>query len=159
MSQVSSSKTSPTDLELVERVQQAKSSPSEEADRCAHESFQLLFERHHRALLAFVLTRVVNRSIAEELVQSCWLKAWTRLGTHFHGGHFRGWMFELLRNLIIDESRKQRKKTERTVSLQEYDQDFKSSSEDIVQQREDRLEALQDCLAELEEPRGEIVRY
>lgn len=78
-------------------------STSAEANQAA-ESFQELYQRHSRALLAFIAARTA-RSRRDDIYQAVWLKVWEKLNT-FQSGRFRAWLFQIARNHMIDEARR-----------------------------------------------------
>ncbi len=67
-----------------------------------------LFERHHRALFNYCLQMTRNPALSEDMVQETFLKM-LRSAASFRGeGSFRGWMFQIARNLVYDHLRRAR---------------------------------------------------
>jgi RNA polymerase sigma-70 factor, ECF subfamily len=67
-----------------------------------------LFERHHRALYRYFFQMLRQRALCEDLVQDVFLKVLRKAG-HFRGaGSFKGWMFNIARNVALDHLRKAR---------------------------------------------------
>lgn len=58
-------------------------------------------------LLRFCVSRVKNRSDAEDIFQEAWLKI-VRNFERFDGMNFRAWAFSILRNSVVDYLRKTR---------------------------------------------------
>jgi len=60
----------------------------------------------HRELLAFVERRVRDRALAEDIVQEAFARGIDRLGQLEHEESARAWFYRLLRNAIVDQSRR-----------------------------------------------------
>jgi len=75
--------------------------PSEPARRACEE----LYDRFAPALTAFLASRV-QRSQLDDVHQVVWQRVWEVLIRQPFDGHFRGWLFTLARNYLIDLSRK-----------------------------------------------------
>jgi RNA polymerase sigma-70 factor (ECF subfamily) len=89
-----------TDEELAVQVQ-SNSAASAQA-------YAVLYKRHAPAVLAFLAARTRDRDSAADVCQQVWVKVWEQLATHFQANHFRGWVFQLARNLLIDHHRRKR---------------------------------------------------
>jgi RNA polymerase sigma-70 factor (ECF subfamily) len=65
-----------------------------------------LFERHHRAVYQYLMQILRHRALCEDLVQDVFLKV-LRKAHHFRGeGTFKGWLFNIARNVALDQVRK-----------------------------------------------------
>jgi RNA polymerase sigma factor (sigma-70 family) len=93
-----------------------------------------LFERHHRAVYQYLLQLLRDRALCEDLVQDVFLKVLRKAG-HFRGdGTFKGWLFNIARNIAFDELRKAKRR------------DTDSFDEDIMEpQMTDQRSAEQDA--------------
>src|SRR5258705_157078 len=69
----------------------------------AQAAFAALYEHPSRSLVAFIATRV-GRSDVDDTHQAVWLKVWGSLPSRFDGRQFRGWLFQIARNEIIDRA-------------------------------------------------------
>lgn len=67
-----------------------------------------LFERHHRALYRYFLQMLKDRALCEDLVQEAFLKVLRKAKTFRGHGSFRGWLYNIARNVALDEVRKAR---------------------------------------------------
>lgn len=65
-----------------------------------------LFERHHRSVYQFCLRMTRHRSHSEDLVQDVFLKILKKASSFRGEGYFKGWMFNIARNLTLDYLRK-----------------------------------------------------
>ena len=73
-------------------------------DRAA---FDELVARHEGPLFGFFLKNVRSRPAAEDLTQETLLKVYREHWDYLPMGRFRGWMYRIGRNLMIDAARRQ----------------------------------------------------
>lgn len=141
---------SKTDEQLAELIQ--KRDDSTVAMSEATRSFETVYQRHSRLLLAFLASRV-KPSDLEDIHQSVWQKIWQYLPKQFKGGNFRAWMYQIARNHLIDVSRKKR-----PDELEDTTEpvDNKSPEEPLADQ--ERQEILARCLEKLQDDMADIVR-
>ena len=140
-----------TDEEMADLIKSRDDSTT--AMHRANSSFERLYERHGRLLLAFLSSRV-NRSDLEDVHQSVWQKIWQYIPTQFRGGSFRAWMYQIARNHLIDLRRK-KQPDELSESVDPADH---SSSPDEPLADQERQEILSRCLGRLKEEMADIVR-
>jgi RNA polymerase sigma-70 factor (ECF subfamily) len=71
-------------------------------------AFGVLYDRYRRDIQAFLLSRTRgNQDIASDLNSQVFARAYAAL-PRFASGSFRGWLYAIARNLVIDEYRRQR---------------------------------------------------
>jgi RNA polymerase sigma-70 factor (ECF subfamily) len=75
----------------------------QEGDRRA---FDVLVDRHQGSLLGFFIRQTRDRQLAEDLTQDTLLRVFSQSWDYLPRGCFRGWMFRIARNLLIDTSRR-----------------------------------------------------
>ncbi|MBC7967121.1 MAG: RNA polymerase sigma factor [Fuerstia sp.] len=68
------------------------------------QAFDDLYRIHAPQVLAFLTARVTSIHAAEDLSQSVWVQVWKKRES-FDGQHFRGWIFQIARNRMIDAGR------------------------------------------------------
>jgi RNA polymerase sigma-70 factor (ECF subfamily) len=86
----------PADEELVRRAQ---------ADP---DQFSALYERYAKDIERFMLARTNgHRDLAEDLASQVFTRAYTAL-PRYNAGSFRGWLYQIARNTLIDTYRRQR---------------------------------------------------
>ena len=90
-----SAATTDLDDELMLRLQ--------DGDRRA---FEELVDRHQGSLLGFFIRQTRDRQLAEDLTQDTLLKVFNQSWDYLPRGCFRGWMFRIARNLMIDNTRR-----------------------------------------------------
>jgi RNA polymerase sigma-70 factor (ECF subfamily) len=71
-----------------------------------HRAFEALVERHEASLLGFFMRQTHDRQLAEDLTQDTLLKVYSQSWDYLPRGTFRGWMFRIARNLLIDNTRR-----------------------------------------------------
>ncbi len=72
-------------------------------------SLETLYDRYAATLLGVVLRVVLNRSVAEEIVQETFWRVWDKAGSFDAAqGKFSTWMFSIGRRLAIDTTRRQK---------------------------------------------------
>lgn len=69
-----------------------------------------LFERHNRSVYQFCRQMTRNGSQAEDLVQDIFLKILRKAGSYRRQGSFRAWMFNIARNMTLDQIRKAKRR-------------------------------------------------
>lgn len=134
-----------TDEDLARCVQQS----GPEASR----AYVLLYKRHAPALLAFVAARLRDPHEAADLCQQVWLRIWERIETQFQADHFRGWMFRMCRNALIDHRRK-RRASSMAEELDPVDPASKRRGDDDLAER---VAHLRPCVEALDGERRRIV--
>ena len=125
-------------------VHQPAEVPAEEADA----AFRSLYAEHGPALLRLA-TRLTggDRGLAEDLVQETMLRAWTHRGTvDIRRDSPRAWLFTVARNMIIDERRSVRFRSE--VRSPDGSDEFEQGGPDEVDAALDRL-LIADALTHL----------
>lgn len=75
----------------------------QEGDRRA---FEEIVERHQSALIGFFIRNLRDAQLAEDLTQETLLRVYNQSWDYLPRGSFRGWMFRIARNLLIDSTRR-----------------------------------------------------
>lgn len=75
------------------------------------DAFRQLVERHQRGVFGIVLQLVADRSLAEDLAQEAFLKAYRALATFERGRRFSSWLFKIAHNTAIDWLRRREPET------------------------------------------------
>lgn len=118
-------------------------------------AFKQLFDRHSGALFRFLASRI-GRADAEEALSDVWLNAWRAIkGGKFTETHFRGWVFQIARNQIIDRLRKGSRNT-RSLEADETGRS-EPALPDLSSEINRRLEDLRDCVGELPHEYASVV--
>jgi len=69
----------------------------------------LLFNRYSTRMVRFTTSFIRNGTIAEDIVQECFIRIFTTLNRYDPKKSFATWAFRILRNLCIDETRRKHK--------------------------------------------------
>jgi RNA polymerase sigma-70 factor (ECF subfamily) len=65
-------------------------------------AFTELYERHSAALMTFLVRRVGDRALAEDLLQETFVRVYRARHAYQAIGQFRAWLFTISRRLVID---------------------------------------------------------
>jgi RNA polymerase sigma-70 factor (ECF subfamily) len=65
-----------------------------------------IWRTYHKQLLAFILKRVKDKSIAEDILQEVFIKIHSKIDSLQEGRKVKAWLFQITRNTIIDYYRK-----------------------------------------------------
>lgn len=76
-----------------------------------NKSFETLLSRHKSRVFAFIMSKVKNRDITEDIFQDTFIKVINSLkrGKYNEEGKFLPWMMRISHNLVIDHFRKESK--------------------------------------------------
>ncbi len=69
-------------------------------------AFSAIVARHERALIGFFFHNTRDLQLAEDLTQETLLKVYHQSWDYLPLGRFRGWLFRIARNLLIDDVRR-----------------------------------------------------
>lgn len=69
-------------------------------------AFEILVEKHQPPLIGFFFKNTRDRQLSEDLSQETMLKVYRMSWDYLPTGKFRGWMYRMARNLMIDDYRR-----------------------------------------------------
>jgi RNA polymerase sigma-70 factor, ECF subfamily len=69
-------------------------------------AFETLLERYQQPLINFFFTNTRDRQFSEDLTQETLLRVYDQAWDYLPAGRFRGWMYRIARNLLIDNIRR-----------------------------------------------------
>lgn len=72
------------------------------------DAFTELLDRHIGAVFAFAKRLCGDASMADDVAQETFVKAWKGIGRFDEGRNFKAWLFAIARNAAIDALRKRR---------------------------------------------------
>jgi len=105
--------------DLVERARQGD-----------HEAYRLIFELEHRFVLRFLYAMVGDRTVAEELTQETFVRAYRNLSTIRKEAKVSTWLCGIAKNVALNHLRSQRKESRHQVEDSEVeDQPGKETSQ------------------------------
>jgi len=102
------------------------------------QSFEVLIKRHKNKIYGFIISKIRDRDLAEDIFQETFIKVINSLkkGMYNEEGKFLPWVMRIANNLIIDHFRKSKKM--RTIS-QTSDFDIFDVIQDTEKNIEDNL--------------------
>jgi RNA polymerase sigma-70 factor (ECF subfamily) len=71
-------------------------------------AYNALVEKYASSAVGIAARLVSDRTVAEELAQEAFVRAFSRLDTYDQGRKFSSWFFQILRNVTIDYLRRRR---------------------------------------------------
>lgn len=104
------------------------------------EDFDVLVERYHAPLVGFVVRLVRDRDVAADIVQTTFVRAYTRLGQFRGDASFVSWLYQIALNETRSRHRKER--THPQVSLDDVDEAELGSVDDSDRRGFRSIEAL-----------------
>jgi RNA polymerase sigma-70 factor, ECF subfamily len=117
------------------------------------EKFGVLFERHHDALFAFFYRMTADPSASEDLAQEVFVRMLKYRNTFGENSEFRGWMYQIARNV---RARHFRKHQTETAPLEPSNSQHEPMPWQHIE-RERQLSVLQRALLALPEEKRELL--
>ena len=117
------------------------------------EQFGVLFERYHDPIFAFFYRMTGDASVSEDLTQEVFIRMLKYRNTFGENSDFRGWMYQIARNLRADHFRKRMPQ----AALLEEIQTSHDPSPSQRLEREERYAVLHQALLALPEDRRELL--
>ncbi len=103
-------------------------------------SFEILLTRHKSRVFAFIMSKIKNRNLSEDIFQDTFIKVINSLqkGKYNEEGKFLPWMMRIAHNLMIDHFRKEAKmrKVRPTAEFDIFDvlDDGNKNQEEVMMQ-------------------------
>lgn len=80
------------------------------------QAFELLYNLYFPEMYGFMMKRLGNREVSEDLISELFLKVFANLSTYERqGASFRAWLYRVATNLLIDYTRKASVRREKIV--------------------------------------------
>lgn len=125
-------------------------------------SLEILIKRHQRRVFGFILSKVLDKEIAEDLFQDTFIKVINTLkkGNYNEEGKFLPWVIRIAHNLIIDHFRKVRRMS--TIKSTENFDIFSIISDDVLNVENKLIQSqilddVQKLIYELPEDQKEVL--
>ncbi len=80
-----------------------------------------IWKEYHDKLHSFILSRVNDKSVTDDILQEVFIKIHTRIDTLKDHTKLRSWMYQITRNTIIDHYRKHKDTFELPETLKELE--------------------------------------
>jgi RNA polymerase sigma factor (sigma-70 family) len=127
--------------------------PADE-DLAAKGDLVALHERYARRLFVFLAGKGVAMSDLDDVAQEVWARVWQAMRARTFEGHFRGWLFRIAGNLVIDRSR--RKRADALPDDLALAADGPGPDEALTHQEE--MQRLRHCLDQLPAQLAEVLK-
>lgn len=96
----------PSDQELIGQIQAGET-----------QAFEALFERYREIIRRHLLRIVREEAAAQDLLQECFLRVWTRADQWDGRGSFKAWLYRIATNLALNHLRSLRRRREQPLSI------------------------------------------
>lgn len=118
------------------------------------DSFVLLYDAYIEKIYNFIFFRTMHRELAEDITSQTFIKAYEKINSFDPTrGTFQAWIYQIARNLLIDEYRK-RKPVE---NIDAYENLRSNTDLEAETQKQLDAEKVQKLLASLPEESQELV--
>ncbi len=81
------------------------------------DAFEALYRAHQGGIYTFLRGQVRDAEVAADLTQDTFVRAWESLARLREAGAFRGWLYQIARNLVLDEAKSGRVRLEVPASV------------------------------------------
>lgn len=71
-------------------------------------AFEILYNKYHRGLYAYLLSMLRSPHVAEDLTQDIFIKLFRQIDSYRFQSPFSHWLFRMARNLAIDHTRREK---------------------------------------------------
>jgi len=115
-----------------------------------------LYRRYDKRTFAFLASMGIRGSDADDIHQRAWMRVLEALRKKPFEGHFRGWLFQIIRNTAIDAMRKKRPDSLDTEVAEATIGETSAPDQRLIDA--EYQSALTHCLGKLEQAQREIVR-
>lgn len=117
----------------------------------------LLFERHHRSLYGFLFHMTYQREASEDMVQNVFYKMLKYRHTFTGQGEFVAWMFQIARNTLKDQAKKNNIKTQQLTSHEIEDSIGGGLSADEQLEKKQEKAGLYKAMASLSDDHRQVL--
>ena len=126
-------------------------------------AFEILLTRHKSRIFAFIMSKIKNRDLSEDIFQDTFIKVINSLqkGKYNEEGKFLPWMMRISHNLVIDHFRKEAKmrKVRPTAEFDIFDvlNDGNKNQEEVMMQTQVHAD-LKVLIEQLPEDQKEVLK-
>jgi len=116
-----------------------------------------LYDRHHESIFRYVLVRVQDRALAEDLTGEVFARMVASLPSyHLRGSPFRAWLYRIAHSRVVDHYRQQRRRPSVSLDYAQSLSDPEGNPAATVDLKL-TLERVQGALAGLEPSQRDVV--
>ena len=129
---------------------------AERASRRDAEAFAQLYDEHLDTVYRYILYKVGEVLLAEELTEDVWAKAWEGIEKfQWRNLPFQHWLLRIARNVVVDHWRSRRKATTSIDGLIDVSSDEAPPDERVA--RDFEMQTLQQALMRLPNDQRDVV--
>jgi RNA polymerase sigma-70 factor (ECF subfamily) len=89
------------------------------------DAWEALYRLSYPALLGYARRRLARRDEADDAVSETFARAYARInGFRWEGAGFNGWLFGILRNVVLESHRRERRNEKRVMQGTDNDEDL-----------------------------------
>ena len=88
------------------------------AQQGSERAFEQLYRRHVGRVYALCMRLCGNASLAEELTQDAFVRAWERLETFRHDSAFSSWLYRLTVNVVLGDMRSRQRRAAKLAEVE-----------------------------------------
>lgn len=120
--------------------------------------FIKLLTNHQTALRGLIVSMLPGSQDVNDILQDTNVVLWEKMHTYTQGSNFKSWAYAVARNKVMQYWDHQKKLGKVILSQEVLDAVVEARKADTPEWVEDRLNALNQCLAQLKLPEREIVQ-
>lgn len=120
--------------------------------------FIRLLTNHQTALRGLIISMLPGCQDVNDILQDTNVVLWEKMGSYKQGTNFKSWAYAVARNKVMQYWDQQRKLGKITLSQEMLDAVAEARQADTPEWVEKKLNALNQCMAQLKQPEQEIVK-
>lgn len=126
-------------------------------------ALEVLIQRYQSRLFSYIVVRIGDRELAEDVFQDCFIKViqTLRKGNYNEEGKFLPWVMRIAHNLIIDHFRRAKRMPQAETSYDDFDlfdvldSGDRNAEQEVIRQQKIRM--VRDLIAQLPEEQREVL--
>jgi len=126
-------------------------------------ALEVLVQRYKTRLFSYIVVRIGERELAEDVIQDCFIKViqTLRKGNYNEEGKFLPWVMRIAHNLIIDHFRRAKRMPKAETSYDDFDlfdvldSGDRNAEQEVIRQQKIRM--VRDLIAQLPEEQREVL--
>jgi len=126
-------------------------------------ALEVLVQRYQSRLFSYIVVRIGDRELAEDVFQDCFIKViqTLRKGNYNEEGKFLPWVMRIAHNLIIDHFRRAKRMPQAETSYDDFDlfdvldSGDRNAEQEVIRQQKIRM--VRDLIAQLPEEQREVL--
>ncbi|MBF0545152.1 MAG: RNA polymerase sigma factor [Candidatus Riflebacteria bacterium] len=83
-------------------------------------SFRFFVDKYYLKVLSYIKTLVPDKTLAEDLLQETFLRAYSKLSTFDQSREFAPWIIKLAHNIVLKQFRKSKTEISNSISVENF---------------------------------------